>query len=126
MADFPFKGGVEVGKAGGELGADVVEGGGGVEVRAYKPCGIGLPLGRIIPVDVVSTEGRNLLAVNNFRGTRSRPRKGQLLELRRTTEGPSLSELSCYSGDSDNRNISACPKVSLEDRKCERTITYPK
>lgn len=62
----PLDGVVEIGKAGAELGADVVEGCGRVEVGGDEARWVGLALGWVETVDVVAAEGGDCYAVDDF------------------------------------------------------------
>lgn len=73
MAQSPVEWGVQISQAGGERGADVVQGGGGVEVGGDESRGIGFAGYGVCgeAVDVVASEGGHLYTVDDFHGTRS-------------------------------------------------------
>lgn len=66
MREGPFEGVVEVGEPGGELGAEVVEGRGGVEVRADEAGGVRSAFVREVAVDIVPAEGGDFFAIDDF------------------------------------------------------------
>lgn len=65
-AELPVRGVAEVGELGREQGADVVEGGGGVEVALHEAVRVRVPTVAVEAVDVVAAKGWNLLAVDHL------------------------------------------------------------